>query len=387
MLVRHHGVGHEHRSDQQPEHRVGRDLTIVARTSERFPPVHVHALGWFGLAVAILALITVDIVGHVRKPHAPTLKESTWWSIGYVLLGLAFGLIIWGVYGGQFAGEYYAGFLTEKALSLDNLFVFIIIMSSFRVPRNYQQKALLSGIIIALVLRLVFILVGAALIERFTWVFFIFGAWLLWTAFSQAREGIAGEDEHEDEEYHENSFVKLMRRVFPVTDGFIGDKFLHRHGGRTYLTPMLLVVFALGTADLMFAFDSIPAIFGLTHEPYLVFASNAFALLGLRQLYFLIERLLERLVYLHYGLAAILAFIGMKLIFHAMHENTLVFLNGGEGIHWAPEIGILPSLSFIIVTIVVTVVTSLLKSRSMASKDAPLDTHALKKEKPARTFD
>ena len=329
--------------------------------------MHVHALGWFGLAVVILALITVDIVGHVRKPHAPTLKEATWWSLGYVLLGLGFGLIIWLVYGAQYAGEYYAGFLTEKALSLDNLFVFIIIMTSFRVPRNFQQKALLSGIIIALVLRLVFILIGAALIERFTWVFFIFGAWLLWTALSQAREGVGGEEESEDE-YRENSFVRMMRRVFPVTDGFMGQKFLHRHGGRTYLTPMLLVVFALGTADLMFAFDSIPAIFGLTREPYIVFAANAFALLGLRQLYFLIDGLLERLIYLHFGLAAILGFIGTKLILHAMHENTLPFLNGGEGMHWAPEIGIVPSLVFILVTIALTVVASIIGSKVKAKK-------------------
>ncbi len=342
--------------------------------------MHVHAAGWIVLAVLILALITVDIVGHVRKPHAPTLKEATVWSVGYILLGLAFGLLIWAVYGPQFAGEYYAGFLTEKALSLDNLFVFIIIMTSFRVPRNYQQKALLSGIIIALVLRLVFILVGAALIERFTWIFFIFGAWLLWTAFSQAREGVGGDELEEDVEYHENAFVRTVRRIFPVTDGFMGQRFLYRHGGRTYLTPMLLVVFALGTADLMFAFDSIPAIFGLTHEPYLVFAANAFALLGLRQLYFLIDGLLERLVYLHYGLAAILAFIGAKLIFHAMHENTLPFLNGGQGIHWAPEIGIAPSLLFILVTITVTIVASILKTRSLARRDPKESTDSEEKE-------
>ena len=160
----------------------------------------------------------------------------------------------------------------------------------------------------------------------------------------------------------------MMRRVFPVTDGFMGQKFLHRHGGRTYLTPMLLVVFALGTADLMFAFDSIPAIFGLTREPYIVFAANAFALLGLRQLYFLIDGLLERLIYLHFGLAAILGFIGTKLILHAMHENTLPFLNGGEGMHWAPEIGIVPSLVFILVTIALTVAASLIGSKVKAKK-------------------
>ena len=337
----------------------------------------VHALGWIGLAAIVLVLITIDIVGHVRTPHAPTLKESAWWSVGYILLGLGFGLIIWWIYGAQYAGEYYAGFLTEKALSLDKLFDFIIIMASFRVPREFQQKALLSGIIIALVLRLVFILVGAAIIERYSWVFFIFGAWLLWTAYSQAREGLETGEHDPDAEYHENRFVRMMRRVFPVTDGFIGQKFLHRHGGRTYMTPMMLVVFALGSADLMFAFDSIPAIFGLTREPYLVFAANAFALLGLRQLYFLVDGLLERLVYLHYGLAAILGFIGVKLVMHALHENTLSFLNGGRPYENVPEIGIPLSLGFIAGTLTITVVASIIKSRHDERQDSRNEPEAV----------
>lgn len=321
----------------------------------------VHLLAWLGLAALVLVLITVDIVGHVRTPHAPTLKEAAWWSAAYVALALAFGLLVWGAYGARYAGEYYAGFLTEKALSLDNLFVFIIIMNSFRVPRAYQQKALLSGIVIALVLRLVFILIGAALVERFTWIFLLFGAWLLWTAWTQARQGIQEPGGLQDEEYHENSFVRLVRRVFPVTDGFVGQRFLHRHGGRTSMTPLLLVVLALGSADLMFAVDSIPAIFGLTSEAYLVFACNAFALLGLRQLYFLVDGLLERLAYLHYGLAAILAFIGVKLVLHALHENTLPFVNGGRGLEGVPEVGIVASLVFIAATLAVTVVASLLR--------------------------
>ena len=324
----------------------------------------VHLLAWLGLAALVILLITVDIVGHVRTPHAPTLREAAWWSLAYVALALAFGLAIWGVYGARYAGEYYAGFLTEKALSLDNLFVFIIIMNSFRVPRPYQQKALLSGIVIALVLRLVFILVGAALVERFTWIFLVFGAWLLWTAWTQVRQGIQEPGELEEEEYRENSFVRLVRRVFPVTDGFVGQRFLHRHGGRTSMTPLLLVVLALGSADLMFAVDSIPAIFGLTSEAYLVFACNAFALLGLRQLYFLVDGLLERLSYLHYGLAAILAFIGVKLVLHALHENSLPFVNGGEGLQGVPEIGIVASLVFIAATLTVTVVASLLRRPS-----------------------
>lgn len=325
----------------------------------------VHLYGWLALSAVVLVLIAVDIIGHVRTPHAPTLKEAAWWSLGYVLLGLGFGLLVWYFWGHEFAGQYWAGFLTEKALSLDNLFVFIIIMASFGIPRAYQQKALLFGIVTALVLRLIFILVGAAIIEQFSWVFFIFGAWLLWTAWSQAREGVV--DDGEDEEYKENSLVTFVRRHFRVTEGFDGQKFFHKEAGKLFITPMLLVVLALGAADLMFAFDSIPAIFGLTSEPYLVFAANAFALLGLRQLYFLVDGLLERLVYLHYGLAAILAFIGIKLIFHAMHENHLSFINGGQGIGWAPEIGILPSLCFIAGTIVITVVASLLSKKKTAN--------------------
>ncbi len=336
--------------------------------------MHVHILGWVGLIVLVVALITVDILGHVRKAHAPSMKEAATWTAGYIGLALIFGMVIWGIYGGTFAAEYYAGWVTEWSLSLDNLFVFIIIMKSFRVPREFQQKALISGIIIALVLRLVFILVGAALIERFSWVFFIFGAWLLWTAYSQVRQGSAAEETDTDE-YRENRFVRTIRRVFAVTDGFVGDRFLHRHGGKTYMTPLLLVVFALGSADLMFAFDSIPAIFGLTREPYLVFACNAFALLGLRQLYFLIDGLMQRLVYLHYGLAAILAFIGVKLVLHALHENTLPFLNNGQGFD-VPEIGIPLSLGVIVGTLVITIIASVWRSQSLQRAQDAEEDHA-----------
>lgn len=320
----------------------------------------VHALGWIALATIVIALITIDIVGHVRTPHAPTLKEASRWTAAYVTLAVGFGFLVWAVWGLRYAGEYWAGWVTEWSLSLDNLFVFVIIISAFRVPREYQQKVLLSGIIIALVLRLVFILIGAALIAKASWIFYIFGVWLLYTAYGQIREGIGDDD---DDEYQETKFVRIVRKVFPVTDGFLSDKLLHRHGGKTYLTPMLLVILALGSTDLMFAFDSIPAIFGLTKEPFLVFAANAFALLGLRQLYFLIDGLLERLVYLHYGLAAILGFIGVKLVLHAMHENSLSFINGGKGFN-VPDIGIPASLGFIVVTLIVTVIASILKSRS-----------------------
>ena len=211
-----------------------------------------------------------------------------------------------------------------------------------------------------MLLRLVFILLGAALVSRFSWVFFIFGAWLLWTAVSQVRETARGDEE--DEEYHENGFIRLVRRVLPITDGFIGNRMLYRHGGHTYLTPLFVVVLALGSADLMFAFDSIPAIFGITSQAFLVFACNVFALMGLRQLFFLVDALLGKLVYLGYGLGVILSFIGVKLIMEALHTNTLPFINGGRGVEWVPNISVSVSLGVIVVTLVVTVVASLIRT-------------------------
>ncbi|WP_127129171.1 TerC family protein [Georgenia sp. SYP-B2076] len=328
--------------------------------------MEVHALGWIILAAVVVVLITIDLVGHVRTPHAPSIREAARWTAFYVSLAVVFGLILWGVYGGQYAGEYFAGYITEYSLSVDNLFVFIIIIGAFRVPREYQQKVLLAGIIIALVLRLVFILVGAAVIQNFSWVFFLFGAFLLYTAYTQAREGTGAAPAEVEEGYHESAVVRFIRRVLPVTDGFVGDKIVHRHGGKTFITPLLICIFALGTADLMFAVDSIPAVFGLTKEPYIVFAANAFALLGLRQLYFLIDGLLDRLVYLHYGLAAILGFIGVKLVVHALHENELPFINGGE--HWTaiPEPTIVVSLSWIVGVLLITVFASLAKNKKDA---------------------
>ena len=323
--------------------------------------MHVHALAWIVLAGIILTMIVVDIVGHVRTPHEPTLKEATWWSVAYIAIALLFGGIVWAVWGPQYGQEYLGGYITEKALSIDNLFVFVIILSSFRVPRKDQQEVLLAGIVIALILRLIFILAGAALIENFSWVFYIFGAWLLWTAINQVREGVG---EEEEDEYRPPSIVRWVSKIVPVTDGFVGSRMLYRHGGRTYVTPMLLCVIAVGTADVMFAVDSIPAIYSLTNEAYLVFAANAFSLLGLRQLYFLIDGLLDRIIFLHYGLAAILGFIGFKLINHALHTNELPFINGGQHIVAVPEPSIAFSLGFIVVTILITVAASLAVSRS-----------------------
>ena len=327
----------------------------------------VHALGWLALAAIILTMIAVDIVGHVKTPHEPTMREAAWWSVGYVAVAVVFGLIVTGVWGGEYGEEYFAGYITEKSLSIDNLFVFVIMISSFRVPRKYQQEVLLAGIVIALVLRLLFILAGAALIENFSWVFYLFGAWLLWTAIAQAREGVEKPEEHDDG-YTPSGFVTLVSRMIPMTDGFVGGKLVHRHAGRTMITPLLLCVIAIGTADVMFAVDSIPAIYSLTSEPFLVFSANAFSLLGLRQLYFLIDGLLDRLVYLHYGLAAILGFIGLKLINHALHTNEVPFINGGR--HWdvIAEPSISASLGFIVVTILITVIASVLASRRSRSK-------------------
>ena len=337
----------------------------------------VHALGWLALAAIILTMIAVDIVGHVKTPHEPTMREAAWWSVGYVAVAVVFGLIVTGVWGGEYGEEYFAGYITEKSLSIDNLFVFVIMISSFRVPRKYQQEVLLAGIVIALVLRLLFILAGAALIENFSWVFYLFGAWLLWTAVAQAREGVEEPEEHDADGYRPSGFVKLVSRIVPMTDGFVGGRLLHRHAGRTMITPLLLCIIAIGTADVMFAVDSIPAIYSLTAEPYLVFAANAFSLLGLRQLYFLIDGLLDRLVYLHYGLAAILGFIGLKLINHALHTNEVPFINGGR--HWdvIAEPSISASLGFIVVTILITVIASVLASRRSRS-----GTHAARFSEP-----
>ena len=331
----------------------------------------VHALGWLALAAIILTMITVDIVGHVRTPHEPTMREAAWWSAGYIVVAVLFGAIVAAVWGGEYGEEYFAGYITEKSLSIDNLFVFVIMISSFRVPRKYQQEVLLAGIVVALVLRLVFILAGAALIENFSWVFYLFGAWLLWTAVAQAREGVEEPEEHDADGYRPSGFVKLVSRIVPMTDGFVGGRLLHRHAGRTMITPLLLCIIAIGTADVMFAVDSIPAIYSLTAEPYLVFAANAFSLLGLRQLYFLIDGLLDRLVYLHYGLAAILGFIGLKLINHALHTNEVPFINGGRpwDVVAEPSTGV--SLGLIVVVILITIIASVLASRRARDGSGP----------------
>jgi tellurite resistance protein TerC len=316
---------------------------------------------WAVTIVVIVGLLLFDYFFHVRKAHEPQLKEAAIWSAIYVGLALLFGLFVLLRWGGRYAGEYYAGYITEKALSVDNLFVFLIIMASFKVPRADQQKVLLFGITFALIARTALIFVGAGLINQFAWIFYAFGLILLLTAGSLIKKELATEDHDEAD----NVVVRLAKRFIHTTDHYDGDKLFTVHHGKRAMTPMLLVMVAIGGTDILFAFDSIPAIFGLTQETYLVFTAVAFSLMGLRQLYFLIDGLLDRLIYLSWGLAIILGFIGVKLIIHALHENTLPFINGGEHVE-VIEISIGTSLSVIVGVLVVTVLASLFSPKGRA---------------------
>src|SRR5689334_19324969 len=317
---------------------------------------------WYLTVGLMAAVLLFDVFIIARRPHVPSTKEVSISLAGYIGAALLFGLGVWyfthDQAGGKFAVEYYAGWLTEYSLSVDNLFIFLLIMARFGVPEKLQQSALLIGIIIAIALRGVFIAVGAAAINQFSWVFYIFGAFLIYTAVKLGREG-----ESDDEEYEENRFMKWVERRFPATDKYDGAKLFTHIDGKKLATPMFIVIMALGTTDLLFALDSIPAIYGLTKEPYLVLTANLFALMGLRQLYFLIGGLLKKLVYLSIGLAVLLAFIGVKLVLHALHENELPFINGGENVEAAPDIPISVSLAAIVVILGVTTVASLLKTR------------------------
>jgi tellurite resistance protein TerC len=319
---------------------------------------------WAITVAAIVGMLVFDFVGHVRTPHAPTLRESATWSAVYVGIAIVFGLLVLWFAGPQYGGEYFAGFVTEKSLSVDNLFVFVLIMGSFAVPRELQQKVLLFGIAFALVLRTALIFVGAAAIENISWIFYVFGAFLIYTAWLQAKGGHT-----HDEEFKENGVLRLTRRLLPTTDDYHSDRMTTKIKGKRYITPLAIALVAIGSADILFAVDSIPAIFGLTQETYLVFTANAFALLGLRQLFFLLDGLLDKLVYLSYGLAVILGFIGVKLVIHALHENELPFINGGEHVTAVPEIPTWLSLAVILLTLVVTTVASLAKNRRDGERD------------------
>jgi tellurite resistance protein TerC len=328
--------------------------------------VNVPAWLWVASITLLVGLLAFDVFIIGRRPHEPTMRECAIAIAFFVGLALLFGLGVWFFAGGQYAGEFYAGWLTEYSLSIDNLFVFVIIMARFAVPRPLQQTALLIGIILALVMRGIFIALGAAAIQNFSWVFYIFGAFLIYTAVKLATQGETGE-----EDFEENRLLKWVETRFPATQEWQGVKLLAHVNGKRVITPMLIVILALGTTDLLFALDSIPAIYGLTKEPYLVFTANVFALMGLRQLYFLIGGLLQRLVYLSLGLSVVLGFIGVKLVMEALHENELPFINGGEHLDGVPEIPIWLSLAVILGTLAVTTVASLLKVRRDPSATTP----------------
>jgi tellurite resistance protein TerC len=319
----------------------------------------ISALVWSATILGIVGLLVFDFVFHVREAHVPSLSEAALWSAVYVGVAVLFGVGVW-VFGGAAMGtEYFAGYVTEKALSVDNLFVFLVIMTSFKVPRADQQKVLLFGIVFALIARSGFIALGAALINTFAWVFYLFGLVLLMTAGNLIRPR-GSESRSAD-----NVVIRLARMLLRTSDRYDGDKLFTVIDGRRVMTPMLLVMAAIGGTDILFALDSIPAIFGLTQNVYLVFTATAFSLLGLRQLYFLIDGLLDRLIYLSYGLAAILGFIGVKLILHALHENNVPFVNDGLPVD-VVEISTGLSLGVIIGVLVVTVIASLVSPRGRA---------------------
>ncbi len=334
----------------------------------------VTPLIWWSTIGVTVAVILFDVVVIGRRPHEPSQKEVGIALSIYVTMAILFGIFIWVHYGHQYGTEFFAGWLTEYSLSIDNLFIFIIIMSKFAVPRQYQQTALMIGIVMALIMRAIFIAVGAAAINNFSWVFYLFGAFLIYTAWGLAKEAM-DDDEHDELP----KIVTWAQSKLPATDEWHGTKLFARVDGKRLITPMFLVILALGMTDLLFALDSIPAIYGLTQEPFLVLTANIFALMGLRQLYFLIGGLLKRLVYLSYGLSVLLAYIGVKLIFHALHENELPFINGGEHLDydWL-EIPTLVSLGVIIGILTITAVASLAKTGFRgASEDvegAPTDT-------------
>ncbi|HJR39515.1 MAG TPA: TerC family protein [Nocardioidaceae bacterium] len=314
---------------------------------------------WALTVLGIVGLLVFDFVFHVRKAHVPTLREAAVWSATYVGIAIVFGIGVLGFGGTTMGSEYFAGYVTEKALSVDNLFVFLIIMTSFRVPREDQQKVLLFGIVFSLFARTGFIFVGAALINSFAWVFYLFGLVLLLTAGHMLRP--EGEESHTAD----NVMVRLARKVFHTSEHYDGDRLFTTVDGKRAMTPMLLVMVAIAGTDILFALDSIPAIFGLTQNVFIVFTATAFSLLGLRQLFFLIDGLLDRLIYLSYGLAAILGFIGVKLILHALHENNVPFINDGAPVA-VVEISTGLSLTVIIGVLVVTVLASLFSKRGRA---------------------
>jgi len=316
----------------------------------------VSLLTWALVVGAILVLIVVDLLTVSRKPHDVMFKEAAIWSIFYIGVAIAFGVWVWQTAGSQFGTEYFAAYLVEKSLSVDNLFVFIIILTQFAVPSIFHQRVLMFGVILALVLRAIFIAVGAAALAAFSFTFVIFGAILIWTGVGLFRHW------DEDPSPEDNVFVKSIRKRIAMTDEYDGSKIFTRVNGKRLATPMFLVMIAIASTDLLFALDSIPATFGVTQEPFLVFAANAFALLGLRALYFLLKGLLDKLVYLSLGLSVILMFIGVKLIVTYLHE---VFTE-------VPKIPTVVSLAVIGAILLISTVASFMKVK----KDPTAQAHA-----------
>jgi tellurite resistance protein TerC len=316
----------------------------------------VTLLTWALVVGAIIALIVVDLLTVSSKPHDVLFKEAATWSIFYIGIAIAFGIWVWLTAGSQFGTEYFAAYLVEKSLSVDNLFVFIIILAQFKVPSIYHQQVLMFGVILALILRAIFIAVGAAALAAFSFTFVIFGAILIWTGVGLFKHW------DEDPSPEDNFLVRSIRKRIAMTDEYDGSKIFTRINGKRIATPMFLVIIAIGSTDLLFALDSIPATFGVTQEPFLVFAANAFALLGLRALYFLLKGLLDKLVYLSLGLSVILMFIGVKLIMTYLHET------------WAevPKIPTLVSLGVIAAILIVSTIASLIKVK----KDPTAHAHA-----------
>ncbi|MEW2355386.1 TerC family protein [Spirillospora sp. NPDC029432] len=329
--------------------------------------VDIPAWFWAATIALVIGLFVFDLVVAVRRPHAVHLGEATFWSVFYIAVAILFGIATWWQLGTTAGTEYFAGWIVEKSLSVDNLFVFVIIMARFSVPAEFQQKALLFGIAAALVLRTIFIAVGAAAISLFSFTFLLFGLILIWTAVQLVRH------RNEEPDVEDNFLVRRARKIMPVSNDFHGGKMLAHENGQRVMTPLLLVFIAIGSTDLLFALDSIPAVYGVTHEPFLVFAANAFALLGLRALYFLIEGLLERLVYLSIGLSVILAFIGVKLILLFLHEDVNKAI---------PEIPTPLSLAVILLILVVTTVASIVRVRAHPEEKAK--AHSVRMRKPKK---
>ena len=334
-------------------------LTLLTAASPEAPTEGTVIPVWFEVTslVVVVLILAFDLILAYKRPHIPSTRESGLWVGFYVALALIFAGLLYAIGDADHAVEFIAGWATEYSLSIDNLFVFVIIMARFSVPRKYQQEVLMVGILIALVLRGLFILAGAALIENFSFIFYVFGLFLLYTAIRQAFEN------HDDMEEEENGIIRFLRKRIAITDTYDGAKLRTMVDGVKVFTPILVVFIALGITDLVFAIDSIPAIFGITTNPFIVFTANVFALMGLRQLYFLLGDLIDKLEYLHYGIAFILAFIGVKLFFHALHENELPFINGGEHVEWAPEISTGLSLAVIVASMAIATVASLIKIR------------------------